>query len=66
MNRACRLLLGTTTAFAPARLAELYASAGDYEQQYEASADAVIDAGFVLEEDRAPLMDFAHPSGMPS
>ena len=43
------------------RLAALYASRADYEQQYAASADIAISAGYVLEEDRAALEAYAHP-----
>jgi hypothetical protein len=37
----------------------------EYQQQYAAAGDATIEAGFVLEEDREALMDFADPSGIP-
>jgi hypothetical protein len=50
------ILLGSTTPLSDARLAELYASRADYEQRYAAATDAVIAAGFVLEEERAALL----------
>ena len=46
----------------PGRLARLYASRDAYVQRYNASADATIKAGFVLEADRAALIAFADPS----
>ena len=58
------LLLGSTTPFPPARLAELYSSRADYEQRYAAAADDVIGAGFVLADDRDALLAFADPSGI--
>jgi hypothetical protein len=56
------ILLGSTTPLPAERLAELYASPEDYEQRYEAAADEVIAAGFVLAEDRDALLGFADPS----
>ena len=56
------LLLGSTTPLPDERLAELYPSRADYEQQYAAEADRVIEAGFVLEADRDALMAYAQPS----
>jgi len=58
-------LLGSTKAFSPERLAELYPSRAAYLQQYEASVDATIEAGFALAEDRAALLAFAEPSQVP-
>jgi hypothetical protein len=55
------ILLGSTTPFAPDRLAELYASPTEYTQLYEAEVDAAIDAGYVLEDDRTALGDFSQP-----
>ena len=60
---AC-ILFGTTTAFTPERIAELYPSRADYEQRYAASADTVIDQGFVLPVDRDRLLDYADPSAV--
>jgi Alpha/beta hydrolase domain len=59
------LLLGSTTPLPPARISELYVSPDDYLQQYEAATDAAIEAGFVLEEDRAALLEFAKPERVP-
>jgi hypothetical protein len=56
------ILLGSTKPLPPERLAELYSSRDDYEKQYEAATDAAIDAGFVLEEDRDAILEFADPS----
>jgi hypothetical protein len=56
------ILFGSTTPLPAERLAERYASRQDYLQRYEASADAAIAAGFVLEEDRAALLAHADPS----
>lgn len=53
------LLLGSTTPLPQERLAELHPSPDDYEQQYASAVDAAIEAGYVLEEDRAALLDFS-------
>ena len=55
------LLLGSTRPLPPERLAAEYDSAEDYLERYEAAADAAIDAGFVLEEERQALLDAARP-----
>jgi hypothetical protein len=59
-------LLGSTHAFAPERLAELYPSAEVYLSAYEAATDAAIAAGFALPEDRAEILADAHPELLPS
>jgi hypothetical protein len=59
------LLLGSTQPFAPARLAQLYPSRAEYLRRYNADADATINAGFALREDRAALVAFADPSRLP-
>ncbi len=59
------LLLGSTTPFTTARLAQLYPSRAVYLQRYEADADATIKAGFALPQDRAALLAFAEPSRIP-
>ncbi len=56
------LLLGSTTPLPAERIADLYSSRNDYEQRYRTSADAVIEAGFVLEDDREALLGFSDPS----
>ncbi len=60
---AC-ILFGTTTAFTPERIAELYPSRADYEQRYAASAETVIDQGFVLPVDRDRLLAYSDPSAV--
>jgi Alpha/beta hydrolase domain len=55
------LLLGSTLPMSEERLAELYSSRDDFEQQYDAAVDEAIDAGYVLEEDREAVLDYAHP-----
>jgi hypothetical protein len=54
------LLLGSTIDLPAARIAELYENRADYEQQFAASADTAIDAGFVLADDRAALESYEH------
>jgi len=56
------LLLGSTTAFSPARIAQLYPSRAAYLKRFDAAADAGIKAGFILREDRQALLAFAEPS----
>lgn len=55
------LLLGSTRPLSDERLAQLYPSREAFQQRYDAAVDAAIDAGFVLEEDRAALDGYAHP-----
>ncbi|MCE9621475.1 MAG: hypothetical protein K8R99_03915 [Actinomycetia bacterium] len=55
------LLLGSTVPFTGERISQLYASSTDYMQRFEAAADAAIEAGFVLADDRAALLAFAQP-----
>jgi hypothetical protein len=42
-------------------LAQLYPAREEYERRYDAAVDKAIDAGFVLEDDRAALEVYAHP-----
>jgi Alpha/beta hydrolase domain len=56
------LLLGSTKPFSAARIAQLYSSPAAYSEKYAAAADAAIKAGFVLQEDRAALLEFAEPA----
>ena len=58
---ACTLF-GSTTPLSAARIAELYASAEEYQTAFTQSADASIQAGFVLPEDRDALLAEAKPS----
>lgn len=59
------ILSGSTAPMTEERLAELYLSRDDYLQRYAAATDAVIDAGFVLEGDRAALLAKAQPDKVP-
>ena len=59
------ILLGSTIPLSDERLGELYASKADYETRYRAATDAVITAGFVLEDERGALLDAADPSVIP-
>ncbi len=61
---AC-MLFGSTTPLPEGRLAELYPSADEYLDAYTEAADAAVEAGFVLEEDREALLDDADPSLIP-
>jgi hypothetical protein len=56
------ILLGSTKPLPAARLAALYPSRADYRQRYDADADNVIKAGFVLEAYRNALLAFAEPA----
>ncbi len=56
------LLLGSTTPLPTARLTALYPTRAAYQQQYEADAEEVINAGFVLEPDHAALTAFSQPA----
>ena len=58
------LLLGSTTPFSAARLAQLYPSKEAYLHLYDASADRAIKAGFVLPEDRAALLGYSDASAI--
>jgi Alpha/beta hydrolase domain len=60
------LLMGSTTPIDDARLGELYESRDDYVAQYEAATDAMIEAGFALDDDREELLDGADPSRVPA
>ncbi|MGH9086153.1 MAG: alpha/beta hydrolase domain-containing protein, partial [Acidimicrobiales bacterium] len=59
------LLLGSTVPFTEDQLGERYATRDDYLAEFEAAADEVVDAGFVLEEDRQALLDAAQPDLIP-
>jgi hypothetical protein len=58
---ACTLF-GSTTPLPLERIAALYASPEAYLEAYTQAADAAIEAGFVLEEDRDALLADADPS----
>jgi hypothetical protein len=55
------LLLGSTRPLAADRIAELYASTEEYQEQYDAAVDEAIEAGYVLDADRAALDGYARP-----
>ncbi len=59
------LLLGSTIPFTEQRLAELYPFPTEYRQAYQDAVDKVIDAGFVLRDDRLALSEFSDPSVIP-
>lgn len=59
------LLMGSTTPLPDERLRELYESRADYERRYEAAVDEAIAAGFVLEDDRDTLVEYADASRIP-
>jgi hypothetical protein len=56
------LLSGSTVPIPPDALTGMYPSPDDYEQQFNEAADAAIEAGFVLEEDREALLAYADPA----
>jgi hypothetical protein len=59
------ILMGTTTPIDEADLAGLYASRDQYTSDYEAATDAMIEAGFALDDDREQILAEADPSRIP-
>lgn len=59
------LLMGSTVPLAGERATERYASAEQYQEQYDAALRDAIEAGFVLEDDREALAAMADPSRVP-
>lgn len=55
------ILSGSTSPLSADRLAELYSSADDYEQQYASALDAAIESGVVLDADREAMERYARP-----
>lgn len=55
------ILLGSTTPLGDARIAALYTNRADYQAKYAAGTDQAIQAGFVLEADRALLTGYSKP-----
>ncbi len=55
------MLMGSTTPIPAAELAEMYDSPAAYDDAYEKAADAAVEAGFVLDDDRASLIEAAPP-----
>jgi Alpha/beta hydrolase domain len=60
------LLFGSTTPLPDTRVAELHGDRAAYLDAFEASADAAVDAGFVLPEDREALLSYAQPARLPT
>jgi hypothetical protein len=60
------LLLGSTRPLPTERLVELHTDRATYEQRYGDAAAAVVDAGFVLPEDRDVLLADAAPERVPA
>lgn len=58
-------LSGSESPLPVERLAQLYPSSAEYLERYQAGADAAIQAGFVLPEDRDALLAYADPSAVP-
>ncbi len=61
---ACRLF-GSTLALPAARLKELYVDRAAYLAAYSRAADAAIEAGYVLGEDREAMLAEAQPELIP-
>jgi hypothetical protein len=59
-------LFGKTTAFDAATLASLYPDHDDYVGKVTAAADAAEQAGFLLEDDAAAIVDAAEGAAIPS
>ena len=55
------LLMGSTTPIPDDELATLYASQDEYVTAYEDATDAMIDAGFALDDDRDQLLAESQP-----
>lgn len=55
------LLMGSTQPLPAGRAVELHGDAAGYEEAFEAATDAVIEAGFVLADDRDALLAEARP-----
>jgi len=60
------LLLGSAKPFPAAQLKSLYPTRAAYLKAIDADAQRVINAGFVLPQDRAALLAFADPSAIPA
>jgi hypothetical protein len=58
------LLLGSTTPFTAARVAQLYPSKVAYLKKYDADATKAIASGFVLQADKPALLAYADPSAV--
>ena len=60
------LLFGATKPIPDEALAARYGSSEGYLKAYEQAADAAIEAGFAVPEDRAELLDGANPDLIPA
>ncbi|HEX5094577.1 MAG TPA: alpha/beta hydrolase domain-containing protein, partial [Acidimicrobiia bacterium] len=60
-GEAICILSGSTTPLPPERIAALYPSREAYEQAYRDAVGDVIEAGFLLEADRAEIEGYARP-----
>ncbi len=60
------ILSGSTTPLPDDVLAARYASRSEYQQRFEASADATVAAGFVLAADRGALLAYEQPDRIPA
>jgi hypothetical protein len=60
------LLLGSSKPLTPQQLSALYPNRAAYTAKFNANADATINAGFVLPQDRAALLQFAEPERIPN
>lgn len=58
-------LFGSTTAFSASELHALYGSTSTYVRDYGASLNRAIAGGYILEQDRAPLLAQAGEVGIP-
>ena len=55
-------LFGSTTPLAPEQLRARWASQAEYRAAYDAATDAMISAGFAVEQDRQEIMSECRPS----
>ena len=58
-------LVGSTRPIRRQQLSDLYADRTDFESRYAADLQAAVDHGYVLPEDRALLLGYAHPELVP-
>ena len=64
-DSALCLLFGSTRPLPETTRGQRYAGRGAYLQRYARAAAAVIEAGYVLEEDHDALLGYAHPELVP-
>ena len=58
------MLLGSTTPLPPERIVARYPSAEAYLDEYREAADATVEAGFVLDDDREAVLADADPDAV--